>query len=640
MVSAPATPVVAQAGPASVKRSLATADIIAAILGHQSVSAIMQMIADAFAGRHPDRGIAIFLLQGAQFRLEAEAGLPGRIPRSMDQIPGMSKPLLLVEPVSPQSTPDSTPRSDPTIMCSGFREILDTGVALCLATPLLSSAGETRGAITVFGTDQEALDGAAREAVQGLCDLARLALEHCQLYEEVVYRSQYDRLTGLPNRLLLEDRLRQAMVIAKRQGTLVAVCCVDLDRFKQVNENLGHELGDVCFKMLSERLHASIREIDTLARHGGDEFILSLRDLSETSDALSICERLLKEMSSPLRIDGHSLIVTASVGISIFPDHGDTPDLLLRNADMALQAAKLAGRGQARVYSPGLGRQTRRAAEMVEALVTAVSSAEFRIAYQPIYTMAREIVGFEALLRWKHPKWGQISPLEFIPIAEKSGLIVPIGDWVIDEVCRQAVEWDAAAVPAVKMFANISGVQLGRPDFASKIAKTLQRTGLSPERLELEITESWIIADLRGAAGKLQRLRDLGIGIAIDDFGTGYSTFNYLHELPLDTLKVDRSFIRRLDGSPANLSTIRAISTLAQQLGLKTVAEGVESEHHMEQLGAIGFELMQGFYLARPLKPQAACSLLRKQQKPVHPGHQRVLTMQKPRAPHSSLPLV
>jgi EAL domain-containing protein (putative c-di-GMP-specific phosphodiesterase class I) len=228
-------------------------------------------------------------------------------------------------------------------------------------------------------------------------------------------------------------------------------------------------------------------------------------------------------------------------------------------------------------------------------------------------TMNKEIVGVEALLRWKHPKWGPISPLQFIPIAEETGLIVPIGDWVIEEVCRQAMEWQADGVPAVKIFANVSGVQLERSDFSSKIAETLERSGMAADRLELEITESWIISDLRGAAAKLQQLRDLGIGIAIDDFGTGNSTFSYLHELPLDTLKIDRSFIHRLDGSVANLSTVRTIKALAQQLGLKTVAEGLETETQLEQLREIGCELVQGFYLARPLTPHAASSLLRSQ---------------------------
>ena len=353
--------------------------------------------------------------------------------------------------------------------------------------------------VTVFDLQPGILDDSVREAIQSLCDLGRLAIEHRQLYDQVIQVSHYDLLTGLPDRHLLEDRLRQATISARRQGKLIAVCCIDLDHFRQINDSLGHELGDACFKLASERLKA-IREVDTLARHGGDEFILALTDLAGISEAINICNRLLKDLSAPMLVDGHALTITASIGISIFPVHGDTPDILLRNADMALVEAKRAGGGQVTIYSPGLGRQNRRAAEMVDALIAALAQDQFRIAYQPIYTMNREIAGFEALLRWKHPLWGRVSPLEFIPIAERTGLIVPIGDWVIEEVCRQAMAWNAAAAPSVKIYANISGVQLGRPNFCSKIAEALERSGLAPDRLELEITESWFISDLRAAA--------------------------------------------------------------------------------------------------------------------------------------------
>jgi diguanylate cyclase (GGDEF)-like protein len=577
-------------------RSHELAEIVSGIVAHRPLSSTMQGIADAFVARYPGKGIAIVL--GPAFHLEAEAGLDHR---------------RAIEPKAGAPAAVFGPQCDPALSCSVFQEIVASGMKLCVAAPLLSISGETRAAIAVFDRRHGRLDEGARETLQSLSDLAFLAIEQRELREEVLHGSQYDRLTGLPNRLLLEDRLRQAMVIARRHGTLLGVCCINLDRFKQINESLGHEAGDAFFKLVSERLHGSIREIDTLARHVGDEFILALRDLEETSDAVKICERLLNDLSAPFLLDGRTLTITGSIGISIFPDHGDTPDQLLGNADLALQAAKRDGRGQRRLYSPSLGQETRRASDMLEALGHSVAQAQFRIAYQPIYTMDREIMGFEALLRWKHPRWGQITPLEFIPLAEKSGLIISIGDWVIDEVCRQAMEWKAAGALPAKIFANISGVQLAHPDFAWKIAKALERSGLPPERLELEITESWVISDLSGAAGKLRQLRDLGVGVAIDDFGTGYSTFNYLQELPLDTLKIDRSFIHRLDGSAANLSTVRAIIGLAQQLGLKTVAEGVETEQNLSQLREIGCDLMQGFFLASPMEPKDACSLFMQQ---------------------------
>jgi diguanylate cyclase (GGDEF)-like protein/PAS domain S-box-containing protein len=592
--------------------------IFSAIIAHHSLPSTMQLMADAFVALYPPKSIAIFVLAGDQFHIEAEAGLPQRpappmagasarlaLERSLDRFHGRSGSLGWPAP--------SGSRDGPARSCPAFREILETGVKLCLASPLSSGSEEAKGMVTVFDAHQVLLDDATREAIRSLCDLGRMAIAHRQLYDQVIQRSHYDPLTGLPDRYLLEDRLRQATVSAKHQGRLIAVCSIDLDHFRQINDNLGHELGDACFKLASKRLEATIREVDTLARHSGDEFILALTDLAGISDAVNICNRLLKDLSAPMLVDGHALTITASIGISIFPVHGDTPDILLRNADMALVEAKRAERGQVRIYSPGLGRQNRRAAEMVDALAIALAQGQFRIAYQPIYNMNRTVAGFEALLRWKHPLWGRVSPLEFIPIAERTGLIVPIGDWVIEEVCRQAMEWNAAAAPSVKIFANISGVQLGRPNFSSKIAQALERSGLAPDRLELEITESWFIADLRGAAGKLQKLRDLGIGIAIDDFGTGHSTFSYLQALPLDTLKIDRSFIHGLDSSAANLSTVRAITGVAHQLGLITVAEGVESEQHLRQLAELGCDLAQGFYLARPMTPEAACSLLMKQ---------------------------
>ncbi len=572
-------------------------EILSAIINHCAVPSTLQMVADTFVRLCPSRGVAIFVFSGRRFQIEAEAGLPNRRP-------GTVLPVL----AAPSREPAAS--NFPSLT-----QILDSGVTLCAALPLTSGSGEPRGAFAVFDRQQGPLDETTRETIQNLCDLARMAIEHGQLHDQVVNGWQVDWLTGLPNRPMLADRLRQGMVTAQRQGELLAVCCIGLDHFQQINDGLGHELGDALLKLISERLTASIREPDSLARQGGDEFLLVLRNLSEASDTVRICERVLHDLREPFLLEGHSVTINASIGISLFPDHGNTVELLLRQADMSLQAAKRAGGGGAQIYSPALGQQSQRAAEMAGALVEALAKSQFRMVYQPVFTIDGEIVAFEALLRWQHPTWGPVSPPEFIPTAEKSGLIVAIGDWVIDEVCRQAMAWHAAHVRPIKMFANVSGVQLERPDFSAKIADALKRSGLAPDRLELEITESWVISDLRGAAGKLQQLRDLGIGIALDDFGTGYAAFDYLQELPLDSLKIDRSFIQRLHGPAANLSTVRAMTILARQLGLKTVAEGVESEEQIHYLREMGCDLMQGFLLGRPLKPEAARLLLRNQER-------------------------
>jgi diguanylate cyclase (GGDEF)-like protein len=581
-------------------------EILSAIINHQAVSQTLQMVADALVSFCPSKGVAIFVPSGPRFQIEAEAGLPKRLPGTALPTPFAPATVLAASPL----------RGYAASSFPALGQILNSGVTLCLALPLTSASGAPRGAFTVFDRQPGPLDKTTREIIHSLYDLARLAIEHGQLYEQVVRGWQVDWLTGLPNQPMLADRLRLGMVTAERQGERLAVCCIGLDRFQQINDGLGHELGDALLKQISERLNVSIRDRDTLARQGGDQFLLIVRNLSDASDVVRICQRLLHDVRQPFLLEGHSVTINASIGISIFPDHGNTAELLLRDADMALQAAKRAGGGRAKIYSHALGLQSQRAAEMAGALLDALAKSQFRMVYQPIFTTKGEIVAFEALLRWQHPTWGPVSPVEFIPTAEKSGLIVPIGDWVIDEVCRQALEWSAAQLRPIKMFANVSGVQLERPDFSSKIANALKRSGLAPDRLELEITESWVISDLQGAAGKLQRLRDLGIRVALDDFGTGYAAFDYLQELPLDTLKIDRSFIQRLDGPAPNLSTVRAMTILARQLGLKTVAEGVESEEQILQLGAMGCDLMQGFQLGRPLEPEAARLLLSNQQRP------------------------
>jgi diguanylate cyclase (GGDEF)-like protein len=559
-------------------------EILAAILNHDPLPAILQRIVEDFVSLYPGKGGAIFVLSGQSFQIAAEAGLPSRafapIPESGSEFP--------------QLVP-----------------ILETGIHLCHVSPLLSSSGQTKGAFIVFDADTAGLDDTTLETLQSLCGLAQIAMEHGQLYEELVYQSQFDRLTGLPNRLLLQDRFGQAILSPGRLDSLVALCSIDLDGFKQINDSLGHDIGDIVIKLIGDRLSGSIRELDTLARHSGDEFLLLLRGLAQPAEAAEVCERLLKDLTVPFVLHDRALRVTASIGIAVFPEHGDSTDVLLRNADLALRAAKDQGGSRVQVYSQSLGLETRRSQEMVNALVNALAQTQFRMVYQPIFDLDRVIVGFEALLRWKHPRWGQISPLEFIPTAEKSGLIVAIGDWVIEEVCRQAMEWAREDARPLRIFVNISGVQLQRPDFSRKIAAALKASGLPPDSLELEITESWIVSDLSTAAAGLRELCALGTGIAIDDFGTGYATFNYLQELPFDTLKIDRSFVHRLDGSPGKMSTVHGIVTLARQLGLRTIAEGVESEEQFRQLREIGCEFLQGYFLSLPLEAADACSLLR-----------------------------
>jgi diguanylate cyclase (GGDEF)-like protein len=563
-------------------------EIVSAIVGRHSLPSTMQRIADAFVGMFPSKAIAIATLSGPQLRITAQAGLPRRL----------------------QAIPIAELRGETGGLRVPFEQILEFGIKLCFVSPLVSVSGDTRGVLAVFDEQQEVLNDPSLEMVLSLCDLARLAMDHSLLYEQVVHRTQYDRLTGLPNRFLMEDRLRQAIASARRQRSMLGVCCIGLDQFKQISDSLGREVGDSLLKLVSRRLSAITREFGILGRLEGDEFLLAIRAFDATSSVAEFGQRVLKDLCAPFPVGGRVLTIGAQIGISIFPDDGDTAGQLLRNAEIALQEAKRGAGDQVQIYSAAMGRRSQRAVEMVDALARGISQIQFHMAYQPIFTMEREIAGFEALLRWKHPQWGNIEPPEFIPVAERSGQIVPLGDWVIGEVCRQAQQWNAGVGQPVKLFANVSSVQLAHPEFTAKIADALARSGLDPECLELEITESWIIADLEAAAAKLRKLRKLGIGIAIDDFGAGYSNFHYLQALPLDTLKIDRSFIHRLDGSAGNLSTVRAITGMARELGLKTVAEGVETESQLRQLREIGCEMVQGFLLGRPVDPQTAWSLV------------------------------
>ena len=556
--------------------------IFSAILSNQALDPTLRMLADAFVARYPGKSIAILLRRDGKLYLQAETGWPARTPYT--------------GPVS-----------------ADLREVSANEVELCFESSLASATGEDWGTVAVFDRDGAMLEDAIRGTIQRVCDLACVAVAHQHLYEEVVNRSQSESPQASPSRLFLEKCLQPAMVAARQRNKIIAVGYLDLDRLKQISGSLGPDYADELIKAVSHRLNLCLRDVDVPLRYSGDGFLFALCDLNEPSEAQEIAERLLQEMLTPFLVKGHLLATTASIGISLFPQHGDTPTLLLRHADVALQAVRQADRGGVQLYSDAMGRQSRRATEIPGALLQAIQEDQFQIAYQPIYAMNKHLAGFEALLRWKHPNWGVISPLEFIPIAERTGLIVPLGDWVIHEVCRQAVAWGAASLPGIKFFANVSGVQLERPDFSSKIANTLRRSGLPPDRLELEITESWIISDLKGAARKLLLLRDLGIGIAIDDFGTGYSTFNYLQELPLDTIKIDRSFIHRLDGSNVRPSTVRAITGMAQQLGMRIVAEGVETPEQEAELVEIGCDLMQGFWFSRPLNPPDAWALLKKQ---------------------------
>lgn len=575
--------------------------LFTSILAQEPLKAVLKALTKAFRALHSNALLIFHVRQECHLFLLDCGDLPEIVCGHLKQVPIVA------------DSSDTCARAafwGKEQICSG-EDALDSssmGHEVCL--PLLSADGEVLGTMSVF-SDASNSDH-LRSAVQSAADFARLALEHDNLQHQLKHQAQHDLLTGLPNRLLLQDRLDQAIASAKRRGSSVGVCFIDLDRFKQINDTLGHGTGDEYLKKITSILRGNCREIDTLARQGGDEFILLLPDLHDETEVGRIVARCLDAIQQPFWLEKNQFNATASIGISLYPQHGDCPSMLLQNADTALYAAKRDGRNRATVYHPDMGNEVKEHAWIYAGLQQALMKDQFRLMYQPLYSLQEEITGFEALLRWEHPTDGLIAPDRFIPIAEESGLIVPIGHWVLEEACRQAIVWQTEHVNPVSMAVNVSGVQLGQPNFVETVRSILDKTGLLPDLLHLEITETWIVADPKSAAAQLKELQSLGVNISIDDFGTGHSSFGCLHDLPLNTLKIDRSFIARLDGSDRQLSTVRTIVLLAQQLGLRTVAEGVETLEQLADLRSIDCDLLQGFLMAKPLTPEKAGLLLQR----------------------------
>ena len=414
---------------------------------------------------------------------------------------------------------------------------------------------------------------------------------------KITYMALHDALTGLPNRVLLNERLEHALARSRR-GELVAAHMLDLDHFKHVNDTLGHAAGDKLLKMVAQRLRALVRETDTIARMGGDEFAVMQVDISQPADATTLAARIIEELSSPFEIDGQQVVVGTSVGIALGATSAGSPEEVMRNADLALYRAKGDGRGTYRFFEEEMDIAMRARRDLEMDLRRALPGSEFELHYQPYVDLAtNEISGFEALIRWRHPVRGLVSPGTFIPLAEEIGLIVPIGEWAIREACRTAAQWPEGMRVAV----NLSAAQFKNTGLVAVIADALARSGLQPGRLELEITETILLQDSKDTLAMLYQLRSLGVRIAMDDFGTGYSSLSYLQRFPFDKIKIDRSFVKDIAESAGSLNIVRAVAALAQGLGIATTAEGVETREQLATIKAEGCSEMQGFLFSRPL---------------------------------------
>jgi diguanylate cyclase (GGDEF)-like protein/PAS domain S-box-containing protein len=417
---------------------------------------------------------------------------------------------------------------------------------------------------------------------------------------ELEYQATHDSLTGLPNRSLLRDRIEQAIAKAGRDGHQVAVVFVDLDHFKLINDSLGHHVGDRLLLEVSDRLLACVRGHDSVARQGGDEFVIVLTEQRDEDEVIAVVSRLLDAISQPWIDNGQEYGLSCSVGVSCYPRDGDNPDALLRCADAAMYQAKATGRGTYRCYTPELNHAISERLELENSLRHALDHNEFRVHYQPRVDIASgRIVGAEALIRWDCPGRGLIPPDSFIPIAEETGLIIPIGQWILQEACRQASAWQQAGLPAITVSVNLSPVQFRHAGLVQSVADALQQAGLSPTCLELELTESFVMHDAERINVAMQSLKALGVDIAVDDFGTGYSSLSYLKRFPVDRLKIDKRFVRDIDSDPDDAAIVLAIITLGHALGLKVVAEGVETCAHLDFLRRHDCDELQGYYFSR-----------------------------------------
>ncbi|MBK7846698.1 MAG: EAL domain-containing protein [Zoogloea sp.] len=428
----------------------------------------------------------------------------------------------------------------------------------------------------------------------------------------IAYLAQHDPLTGLPNRTLLQDRLDQALAHAVRHGSRIAVLFLDLDRFKTINDSLGHMTGDRLLQGVALRLSECTRETDTISRQGGDEFLIVLTDVDGPDDAARVAEKILDRLGPPFDIDGQLLATSFSIGIALFPDDGKCAESLMKNADTAMYHAKESGRNTYRFFDEVMNINALERLQLENALRQALDNQEFCLYYQPQVNLASgRIIGVEALLRWFNGALGGVPPSSFIPLAEECGLIVPIGRWVLHQACRQAKAWQAQGYAPIPVAVNLSAMQFRRADMVATVREALEASGLSPQWLELELTESLLMQSGAQVENTLAELKALGVRMSIDDFGTGYSSLAYLKRFPVDCLKIDRSFVNDLIDDPDDAAIVRAVIQLGRSLRLDVIAEGTETHEQLDVLRAEGCVAAQGYVFSPPLPAEALGDILR-----------------------------
>jgi diguanylate cyclase (GGDEF)-like protein/PAS domain S-box-containing protein len=513
---------------------------------------------------------------------------------------------------------------------------LDSGpLAVAPAQPSeptpLHQAGHASNEVTVTGADGRPYrmlyykavftkaDGTPAGLIGMLVDItqhkdAQDALQRSQ--DRLSFLAYYDNLTSLPNRALLMERMQQAMLESRRMERLVAILFLDLDRFKFINDTLGHDIGDALLKMVAERLAAQLRPGDTVSRYGGDEFTIVLANVAHLDDVTRIAQKILERFAHPFHIGGRDLFVTSSIGITLYPHDDSNGENLLKNADAAMYHAKERGRNTFQFYTAEMNVRAARRLSIETGLRHALDRKELSLHYQPqVDLKSGNLYGMEALLRWHSPEFGLVSPVEFIPLAEDTGLIQPIGEWVLRTACAQTRAWHRAGFPDLRIAVNLSARQFQRQNLVQIIRQTLTDSGLEPQYLDLELTESMLMHDMEHTVSVLKELDALGVALSVDDFGTGYSSLSYLKRFPIDVLKIDRSFVRDITASPDDAAIVTAIIAMAHSLEIKVIAEGVETLEQQEFLKQRDCDGMQGYYFSKPLSVEDFTRLLKKNQR-------------------------
>jgi diguanylate cyclase (GGDEF)-like protein len=599
--------------------------ILQMIIQDEPLPNILNRLLQVIERQRPEAVGALALIQDDQIKVSAAPRLPQPLAQAMDGLPiGVEAGSCGLAAYLGQTVVTVDISTDPYwLKCRDAA--LASGIQAACSVPIFSGKGRVLGTIALYHRRPHQPSEEDLRLIEKLAQLAAVAIEQRHLSELLMHQAQHDALTGLLNRRAMSQYLSRSLSQTARYGLNGAILLIDLDRFKRINDSLGHQVGDLLLNQVADRLKGCTRKSDTLGRIGGDEFVLVMSAISSQRDAVKAAERILEHINKPFQVQGHQLHIGASIGISLYPHDGSDAAVIQRNADIAMYVAKNDGGNRFHFFNEEMNVAAIQRLEIENDLRKGIERGEFVLHYQPQYNLQTgRLIALEALIRWNHPEYGRIPPNKFIPVAEESRLIIPIGAWVIREACRQNAAWQAQGYPPVRVAVNVSAVQFTETDFAQTVANALKESGLAPEWLEIEITETVILKDKEVVHLNLAKLKEMGLITTIDDFGTGYSSITYLRQMPLDCLKIDRSFIREMVGDDASAqrtqTLVRAFVALAHNLNLNLVAEGIESIDQCGFLSEVGCAMGQGFLFSAPVPPDEIKTLLKEGKREPCPG--------------------